>query len=56
MDLETFEMIEYEIEAKYGFGCGYWRVCFERACPCNLTQVGFDENIYERMRKSLSEI
>lgn len=51
MDKETFQKIEYEIEAKYGFGCGYWRVCHDRGCPCALTNKGFDKEIYEKMKK-----
>lgn len=51
MDKETFLKIEYETEAEYGFGCGYWRVCDDRGCPCALTYKGFDKDIYEKMRK-----
>lgn len=52
MDKETFLKIEYETEAKYGFGCGYWRVCDDHACACALSSKGFDAEIYEKMRKA----
>lgn len=51
MDKEQFERIEAKTEEIYGFGCGYWRVCDDRGCPCALTGKGFDEDIYEKMRK-----
>lgn len=55
LDKERFLQIEYKTEAKYGFGCGYWRVCDDHSCPCALTNKGFDEDIYEKMRKRCFE-
>lgn len=51
MDKEQFERIEVKTEGIYGFGCGYWKVCDDRGCPCALTDKGFDEDIYEEMRR-----
>lgn len=51
LDKEQFERIEAKTEEIYGFGCGYWRVCSDRGCPCALTGKGFDAEIYKKMRK-----
>ena len=52
MDKETFLKIECETESRYGFGCGYWKVCDDHSCPCTLTKEGFNEDIYEKMRRT----
>lgn len=39
---KQFDQIELE------YGCGYWNICSERACPCAITteNKGLQESIY----------
>lgn len=49
MNKEIFEKIENE------YGCGYWKVCDDHACPCHPNtpvSKGYDEEIYKSMQKS----
>lgn len=48
---ERFLQIEYEIESKRGFGCGYWNVCDDHGCACPLSSKGFDKESYASMEK-----
>ena len=42
MSQEEFNKIEME------YGCGYWNMCWEHACPCAITteNKGLTEKIY----------
>jgi len=42
MSQEQFNKIEME------YGCGYWNMCWEHACPCAITteNKGLTEKIY----------
>jgi hypothetical protein len=42
---EKFDLLESE------YGCGYWNVCWEHACPCAITteNKGLTEEIYKAM-------
>lgn len=39
----------HELEMQYG--CGYWNVCWEHACPCAITteNKGLQESIYNSL-------
>jgi len=42
-------------KSEMSFGCGYWNVCDDHACPCHPnTQVskGFDEDVYRSMEEA----
>lgn len=46
MDINTFKQIEKE------YGCGYFKVCIDRICPCgpnSKTSKGFDGRTYRGM-------
>lgn len=38
-------------ELEIQFGCGYWNVCWEHACPCAITteNKGLQESIYNSL-------
>ncbi|NMA16007.1 MAG: hypothetical protein GX935_02020 [Erysipelotrichia bacterium] len=38
-------------ELEYKYGCGYWNVCWEHACPCAITteDKGYSEEIYNSL-------
>lgn len=45
---EQFEAIQSR------YGCGYWHVCDDNACPCGPTAAvskGFNEEVYARMER-----
>lgn len=49
---EQFEKIEL------AYGCGYWNVCDDHACPCHPTAAvsqGFNKEVYARMKKQDEE-
>lgn len=43
----------YELEMQYG--CGYWNICWEHACPCAITteSKGLQESIYNSLVEDL---
>ncbi len=49
---EQFEKIESE------HGCGYWKLCWEHACPCAITteNKGLREDIYNGFIKENDEL
>ena len=55
MNKEMFLKIECEVQNKYGKGCGYWYVCDDKACPCPLSNKGYDMKTYESMKKQQHE-
>lgn len=38
-------------ELEYKYGCGYWNVCWEHACPCAIVteNKGLQESIYNNL-------
>lgn len=40
------------------YGCGYWNVCWEHACPCAITteDKGLQESIYNSLVKEAQEV
>ena len=49
---ETFDKNEMK------FGCGYWRMCYEHACPCAIVteNKGLQESIYNGFVKENREL
>jgi hypothetical protein len=45
----------HELEMQYG--CGYWNVCWEHACPCAITteNKGLQESKYNRLIQEAKE-
>lgn len=45
-----------KLESQYG--CGYWNVCWEHACPCAITveHKGLQESIYNSLIKDAQEV
>lgn len=45
-------------ENEYKYGCGYWNVCWEHACPCAITteNKGLREDIYNGFIKENQEM
>lgn len=49
---EIFELIETL------YGCGYWEICGDHACPCHSdapVSKGFNEKVYKNMEKAYFE-
>lgn len=46
----------HEFEMQYG--CGYWNVCWEHACPCAITteNKGLREDIYNDLVQESREV
>lgn len=56
MAKEMIEEIFEEDEREYG--CGYYSVCLEHACPCHPdapVSQGFSKEIWEKMRKEMED-
>ena len=49
---EKFDNLEVE------YGCGYWNVCWEHACPCAITteNKGLQESIYYSLLQEAREV
>lgn len=49
---EQFNKIELQ------YGCGYWNICWEHACPCAITteNKGLQESIYNSLVQECNEI
>ncbi|MGE5437505.1 MAG: hypothetical protein ACM3O3_09790 [Syntrophothermus sp.] len=49
---EKFDKLESE------YGCGYWDICWEHACPCAITteNKGYSEKIYNSLKKESEEV
>ena len=45
-----------EVESIYG--CGYWNVCWEHACPCAITteNKGLQKSIYDSLVDNTRQI
>jgi len=39
------------------FGCGYWSICWEHACPCAITteHKGLDQTIFDSLAADAKE-
>ncbi len=49
MNKELFKKIENE------YGCGYWNVCDDHACPCGKdakVSQGYNEAVYETLKRA----
>ena len=42
-------------ELAYKYGCGYWNVCWEHACPCNVSVTCDGVYSEERNKSKLQE-
>lgn len=49
---EQFDSLESQ------YGCGYWNVCWEHACPCAITteDKGLQESIYYALDKEAKDM
>jgi hypothetical protein len=49
---EKFDQLESE------YGCGYWSICWEHACPCAITieNKGYSEKIYNSLKEETEEV
>ncbi|WZL82665.1 hypothetical protein QBE53_06015 [Vallitaleaceae bacterium 9-2] len=48
---EQFNQIAEDAESRGLYPCGYRRVCWERACPCDAGMKEFSEKIYSSLQQ-----